>query len=436
MLITENNPTRPCVFIIDDEPSILRALQRLLASLEVDTVIFDNADTAFGQLRNQNPDVIICDIKMPGTDGIEFMAQAATEHPLCERILLTGFADMDTAISAINKSHVDYYLEKPWDDKQLLGVVTKGLEHTAVRRRNQYLEQLTRQQNTELSEWNQQLEQKVEARTQQLQNAYSNTVKTFASLVEQRLHGHQSSSQKVADWALRLAEQQQLDRKRTQSLYWAAVLRNIGKVGFSDHLLDTPYLTLTAKERDLYQQHPRHGAAALCMIKPLRDTSSILAQRCEQLNGQGYPNQLTDTDILPEAKILALISDYVDALDGYYHERALTEREAYSWLQEQPSGRYDDRLLDKFLTLLQQQHERCAAEWHNDEEYCIAVSALQTGMQLSRDLLSPAGTLLLAKGKLLDESLIDNLCHLQQNYPQPLQLFIRPEANGEPNGTK
>lgn len=121
------------VFVVDDEVMVATALCNFL---ELETsyrvLAFTSGAAALEALSGEQPDVIISDYMMPGMDGITFLRQARDLHPLTTRILLTGYADKENAIRAINEAGLYYYLEKPWSNDQLRIVIRNGIERSAL----------------------------------------------------------------------------------------------------------------------------------------------------------------------------------------------------------------------------------------------------------------------------------------------------------------
>jgi DNA-binding NtrC family response regulator len=121
------------VFIVDDEPMVATALRSFL-ELETDyrVVTFTDAATALDRLAAERPDVIIADYMMPGMDGITFLRLTRDVCPLAARVLLTGYADKQNAIRAVNEAGLYYYFEKPWDNDRLRMVVHNGVERSML----------------------------------------------------------------------------------------------------------------------------------------------------------------------------------------------------------------------------------------------------------------------------------------------------------------
>ena len=128
------------ILIVDDEEPVRRALERLVKrfdELKVDTKTAENAKAALEELEKQDFDVVLSDFKMPGMDGIEFLTKVKEGYPLASRILITGFADINIAMEAINKSEVHSYIEKPWDDDDLKQCILRAVTRKKIEVKSQ-----------------------------------------------------------------------------------------------------------------------------------------------------------------------------------------------------------------------------------------------------------------------------------------------------------
>ncbi|MCH8028181.1 MAG: response regulator [candidate division Zixibacteria bacterium] len=117
------------VVIVDDEEMVLTSLSTLL-SLETDYDVktFVSATKAVEYLESNTVDLIISDFLMPEMNGLEFLTKAKSFRPEVPRIILTGFADKENAIKLINEIGLFQYIEKPWDNGDLLLIVRNALE--------------------------------------------------------------------------------------------------------------------------------------------------------------------------------------------------------------------------------------------------------------------------------------------------------------------
>jgi DNA-binding NtrC family response regulator len=117
------------IVIVDDEEMVLTSLSSFL-KLETNYNVktFTSAERAFEYIQNNDVDLVISDYLMPEMDGITFLARVRDSKPEITRIILTGYADKENAIKAINDVGLYQYVEKPWDNEDLLIVLRNGLE--------------------------------------------------------------------------------------------------------------------------------------------------------------------------------------------------------------------------------------------------------------------------------------------------------------------
>ena len=115
--------TKPALIVVDDDPQVLAAVRRdLRAHYRQDYTIIsassgEEALTTIKELKSRGDSLamVISDQRMPGLQGTDVLAQSRETYPLARRVLLTAYSDIDAAIKAINVSHLDHYLSKPWD---------------------------------------------------------------------------------------------------------------------------------------------------------------------------------------------------------------------------------------------------------------------------------------------------------------------------------
>ncbi len=151
------------LLVVDDEPYVLTTLATLLAA-EFDVVTADSGATAQAIFGQREIDLILTDQKMPGLSGVQLLEWVRQYSPRTIRLLMTGFADIEEAIEAINRGQVFRYLFKPVKAEELLENL-KGAAHTFV------LERSNEKLLEELRQLNLALEERVHQRTQQLEEA-------------------------------------------------------------------------------------------------------------------------------------------------------------------------------------------------------------------------------------------------------------------------
>ena len=125
------------VLLLDDDQNVIESVSSLL-SLETDyhVLVFTSASEAVAAIEAHEIDLAIVDYLMPGAiDGIEFLMALKAKQPYSIRMILTAYADKGNAIKAINEVGLYKYLEKPWDNEELLQIIREGLEKRALLKR-------------------------------------------------------------------------------------------------------------------------------------------------------------------------------------------------------------------------------------------------------------------------------------------------------------
>ena len=116
------------IVIVDDEKIVTSAFKTLLKVEGFSDVnCFNNPEEAVDFLKSNTPDIIVSDFLMPQMNGLEFLTKAKELYPEVSMILLTGYADKENAIKAINEIGLYKYIEKPWDNDDLLVNIRKTL---------------------------------------------------------------------------------------------------------------------------------------------------------------------------------------------------------------------------------------------------------------------------------------------------------------------
>jgi two-component system, probable response regulator PhcQ len=124
------------VLLVDDEVNVLAALRRTLAATRHRILVTPDPLEALAIIEREPVDVLIADIDMPTMNGVDLVLQVRRTHPGIARILLTGRADLDTAMRGINEGEVFRYLTKPWDRDELLATVDQAIARLDELRRS------------------------------------------------------------------------------------------------------------------------------------------------------------------------------------------------------------------------------------------------------------------------------------------------------------
>jgi DNA-binding NtrC family response regulator len=126
------------IVVVDDEEMVVASLSSFLnLETEYQVQTFTSARDAIEYIEKEQVDVVVSDYLMPEMDGISFLAKVRDIKPEIPRIILTGYADKENAIKAINEVGLFQYIEKPWNNDDLLLIIRNALEKRELMRRLQ-----------------------------------------------------------------------------------------------------------------------------------------------------------------------------------------------------------------------------------------------------------------------------------------------------------
>jgi response regulator RpfG family c-di-GMP phosphodiesterase len=418
--------TQWTVLCVDDEPSILSALKRVLRAEDCKVLQADGGAQALALMEQQPVDVVVSDMRMPGMDGAELLAKVRARWPATARILLTGYADMKATVAAINEGQIYRYIHKPWDETELRLTVRQAAERRQLERERDRLQALTTAQNAELKTLNTGLEQRVQERTGELRQAndqlrrnYLTSIKIFSNLMELRsgvLAGH---GKRCAHLARKVAAAMGVAEDEMQDIFVAALLHDVGFMALPDAILSKPVGKLAAPELATYQRHPVLGAQSFMALDDHQAVAALIRGHHERFDGGGYPDQLQGSQIPLGARILAVVDTFDDLTHGHLTGAALTEAEARTLVQRGRGNQFDPEVVDVFLHITQVQKPKpIRIEPFTPEN-------LKPGMVLAKDLLSKEGVLLLSAGHVLTADMVSRIRKYEKTESLELSLDIR-----------
>lgn len=144
------------IMLVDDEENILKALRRVLAGtpciydgVEYKTRVeaFTSPDAALQYARNNAVDLVLSDYRMPGKDGVTFLKEFKEIQPDAARLILSGYADLNALIGAINEAQIYRFLNKPWNDYELVSSIAQALAYRNLTLENLHLADKARVDN-------------------------------------------------------------------------------------------------------------------------------------------------------------------------------------------------------------------------------------------------------------------------------------------------
>jgi putative nucleotidyltransferase with HDIG domain len=333
------NNNKEAILVIDDEIAPREALRMVLKDKYNVSAVSD-AQEGLSFLSQNDIDLVVLDIMMPGMNGIEALQKIKSTYPETEVILLTAFASLGTARSAIRYGAFDY-MTKPFDKDEVIKIVERGLEKKRMNT-NSVLEKEELRYKTKY------LEEQINKARQNLFVSYEGTVRALILTIDAKDHYTYDHSEHVARLSAAIANIVGLDRTQQIKLKQAALMHDIGKIGVDEFILRKNG-ALTEEEFNEMKKHPAIGARIIQEIPFLGDALPVIKHHHEFYDGGGYPDGLKREEIPLTARMVGL----ADAIDSMMRARpyrdAFEMDKVYRELTENAGIQFDPELVDIVL---------------------------------------------------------------------------------------
>ena len=293
------------VLIVDDEPPIRRLLQAWVRAEGVTPVEAGSAEQALSLIETDGPPAVaLCDVKLPGQDGLWLAGQLHVIYPETAVVMTTAVHEFDAAISSLQAGVVDY-LSKPFTRERLSDALKRAL--------------LAHQSRRALADMQKELDQRRSQITEALAELEMNTSSSLeAMLAMLRVRDSNSAdhSHRVAKLAVDLAMALQISEPQLSDIERAALLHNLGRLAMPDELLSRPSSTLSAAERARLRSYPLHGYAMLKNVPFLAGANRVAIAAHERYDGTGFPHGLKGDAIPLGARIVCVANAYDELISG------------------------------------------------------------------------------------------------------------------------
>jgi putative two-component system response regulator len=320
------------ILVIDDEMQIINSIRRVLNDSKYRVEYTTTPEDAYEILLSNDFDLVLCDQRMPGTAGVEILKFIKKFLPDTVRILITGYSDINAVVSAVNEGSIFKYVSKPWDNEKLLEVVESAIA---------YREEKKRKEEVYIQQW----EAAVDSLKKQVIDGRERAVKSLLKVMEAKDAELLRHCERVSRYALAIADKMNLSEKQKINLKYAAVLHDVGKITIKDKVMYKPG-KLEFDEFTEVTSHPIVGSEIVKTIDGMNDAAEIILQHHEKLNGRGYPRGLRETEILIEAKILAVADTYDALTSDRIYRKALNPEEAYEIIMNERNSSYDSDIIN------------------------------------------------------------------------------------------
>lgn len=322
------------VLIVDDEPVVRRILRQRLSAEGYLCEEAADANQATAKI-NDNLELVILDIKMPGRSGAELLPEIRLKHPDTAVIMATAVADMEMAIECMKQGAYDYFT-KPFSLDEVSLSVGRALEKRRLELENR--------------DYRKHLEDKVEIQARKIRTSFLNAVTALAYALEAKDRYTSGHSQRVAQVSLAIARELGLPQESLERIRIAGLIHDIGKIGVRESILNKPS-RLTEEEFQQVKCHCELGERILNPIVEDGETLKVVRHHHEHYDGSGYPDGLAGEAIPLGARILA-VADAYDAMTSERPYRAALSREVACAEIERGQGcQFDPRVASTFLKI-------------------------------------------------------------------------------------
>ena len=365
------------VLLVDDEPNALAGYKRQLRKrFKIETA--QGGKEALQRIEQEGPfAVVVSDMMMPEMNGVELLSVVMERAPQTVRMMLTGNADQETAMAAVNEGCVYRFLTKPIEPEIFGSAIEAALGYHRL----------------------------ITAEKELLERTLAGSVKVLIdllSLIDQEAFGRGSTLRR---WAGPMARQLKMPQPWTVEM--GAMLARIGEVTLPPELRGGlgKGVQLSEVERDMRLRIPEISRDLIANIPRMNGIAEIVAYQDKRFDGGGFPADTTSGDRIPAgARLLKILADVYEFCGGYEVTDAAFDSLA------KDVGAYDPKMLRAVranMALLQ-------AEKRDSDSHIIEVGAgsLRPGDRLADDLRTGSGDLVLAAGHELTAPLIEKLRNL------------------------
>lgn len=370
------------ILFVDDEANILDSMKRQLRKrFQVSTAL--SGQEALDLLKAEGPvAVIVSDMRMPGMDGIELLKTVKAVYPETVRMMLTGNADQETAIEAVNKGQVFRFLNKPCPTSMLVTSLALALHQYKL----------------------------ITAEKELLDETLKGSIKVLSELLSFTSPTAFSSGVRIRTRVLHVAGELSLDC--LWELEIAALMSQIGCVTLPREIMTKVIsgIELSREEIDVYTNHPKIGATLLEKIPRMEKVANIIGNQLK--NFADFNPQTDDNDLSLAAQILRAVADYDRLIvQGLDHGEALKR-------MNNRKENYNPLVLDKIKHIKGGSSTR--------EISSLRVEGLTVGMIIEENIMAKNGMLLAPKGQEITWPLLQGLYNFSRQIGviEPIKVSI------------
>jgi putative two-component system response regulator len=318
---------KPKVLVLEDSEANVMILRTYLEAEGYQVFSEENGKTGLEMVPNIQPDLILCDIQMPGMNGLDVTKQLKSnpDTRLIPIIIITAVNEMKNKLKGIEFGAEDYLL-KPFNKFELMARVNSLIK---IKRLNDQYENV------------------------------QNVLLTLAKAIEKRDKYTEGHSERVSLFSVRMAKKLGMNEEEQEIIRRGALLHDIGKIGIPEDVLNKP-AALNDEEYEIMKKHPAIGAE---ITKPLKNSipfTNMIKYHHEMYNGKGHPEGLKGKEIPLEARIVSIVDAYDAIVTTRPYRKRSSKETAFEILRNGKGQHWDPKLVDVFIEMIE--------EWEEDKK--------------------------------------------------------------------
>ncbi|MCR5138525.1 MAG: response regulator [Oscillospiraceae bacterium] len=325
------------ITVVDDDVTNLKMAGMILSKHSMRVTALKSGTALIEYVKTNHPDLILLDIKMPGLDGFETLAQLRAENSLAADIpviFLTGDDKQGSEARGLQLGAMDF-IKKPFVPEVLVLRVRHTIELVRLQRN---------------------LAAEVERKTKENETLSLHVVQTLAEAIDAKDTYTNGHSGRVAEYSREIARRYGYTEKHQDDIYMMGLLHDVGKIGVSDTIINKTS-RLTDEEYEQIKKHPVLGDRILKKIKEMPELAVGARWHHERYDGSGYPDGLAGKEILEEARIIA-VADAYDAMTSRRSYRDILPQETVRREIENGKGsQFDPVFADIMLEIMAEDPE-------------------------------------------------------------------------------
>jgi len=322
------------LLVVDDEEFIRGVIRE---RMEIEGFFVDEAQDgrqALAKLGKGGYSVLLTDIRMPEMDGIALLQEVSRRFPDMARIVMTAYAELDTAVAAMKNGAFDYIL-KPFRFDVLFVTIRNALHKKAIER--------------QLQDHQVNLENRVKEQTELINKMYVRAINALIKALEAKDFYTRGHSQRVTRYSVAIGQEMGLSPDHLKELRRAASLHDLGKIGVRDAILNKPG-KLTDEEIGEVLRHPEMATRILSPIPFFRKLLPSILHHHERFDGLGYPGRIKGKDIPLDSRIMAVCDAYDAMTSDRAYRAALPAEDAAAEILRCSGTQFDPEIVSVFLS--------------------------------------------------------------------------------------